>query len=128
MQETTKIFVYGTLKHNCCNHHITRQIKAKYISKVKTKDFYPLYPSQYYFPYLEDQEGIGKIVIGELYEVPTTKMSILDEFEGVPDLYKKGLIDLVDEEGKEFLGVSVYFKSKDTFCLHRELIDEWKEE
>jgi gamma-glutamylaminecyclotransferase len=124
-----KIFVYGTLKTHCCNHKFLKSISNGKPLKVKTMQKYPMYKSEYYFPYLVDKPGYGEYITGELYDIDEKFISKLDEFEGVPDLYQKGLIDVMC--GSEFhMNVNCYFKSKTSSLEELEnkrLLSEWTE-
>jgi len=120
------IFVYGTLKKDCSNHNVLKKINAKFIDNCKTKDKYPMYKSENYFPYLENQKGVGKHITGELYHINNSKEKVLDEFEGVPNLYKSGTLTIIDSSSKE-IEVSVYFKSKETELSNKKLINNWIE-
>lgn len=123
------VFVYGTLKEGCCNHYVLiSKVVHETPVKVTTVDKYPMYKSQQYFPYLEDQKGVGNHIIGELWEVEDYYEKSLDYFEGVPTLYKKGKITVQDESCRIYEDVNVYFRTKETETLHRNLINEWIEE
>lgn len=117
------IFVYGTLKENFTNFHIIETfIIDNSIIKVNTTHKYPMYQSRYYFPYLEDRKGGGNIIEGELIDVRPEAMDELDLFEGVPDLYKRGEIE-VEIENEKFT-VPTYFKAQNTDRLEN-LISEF---
>lgn len=127
------VFVYGTLKENCTNYSVLYPLledDEPIAIQVTTIQKYPMYKSKHYFPYLENQPGIGHYIKGELYDVPDKYEGNLDYFEGVPDLYKKGKIDVTD--GKlQYKNINVYFKSEEShpFDLQQEqLMDEWVEE
>ena len=126
---THNIFVYGTLKNGMCNNHIlqklTRTNDARYMMDCETTKKYPMYKSNQYFPYLENQPGLGLIVQGELWEVSDKAMSKLDAFEGVPDLYKRGLIEVETENLT--VTVEVYFKAENTAIENKNCIEEWTE-
>jgi gamma-glutamylaminecyclotransferase len=123
------IFVYGTLKKDCCNHHILKTLigELQRPVPVKTVEKYPMYKSESYFPYLEDQKGIGHQVKGEVYEISDNDADVLDRFEGVPTLYKRGTIKV--STGNVKLDCVCYFKAKESFdVINKELINEWIEE
>lgn len=103
-------FVYGTLKRDQYNHYHIKD-KSKFIGEVETVEKYPLYLLKEPFPYLQDSIGIGFNIKGELFEIGEEHEKYLDNFEGVPFLYKKGKILVKHlEEIKE---VSCYFKTKE---------------
>lgn len=58
------------------------------------------------FPYLSDKKGEGNIIKGELYEIDKSKKIKLDFFEGCPDLYKTGFIDVVNKSNCYFHAVN----------------------
>lgn len=122
-----KVFVYGTLKSRCCNHHILAGIMPKYPPlKVVTKEKYPMYKSERYFPYLEDQKGVGHHIQGELWEIADSGADKLDAFEGVPTLYRRGKIDVL--HGDELhTDINVYFKATNTDVSNKNLLSEWVE-
>jgi len=105
------VYIYGTLKRNKSNHHILSSVDAKYICDVITIERYPMFILNQPFPYLQNDVGFGGNVIGELWEISESAVRELDRFEGSPDLYYRGKIDVENHE-KVFLDVSVYFKTK----------------
>lgn len=118
------VFVYGTLKKDCCNHHIIER-STEFKFPAETTTMYPMYKSSSYFPYLENQKGYGNIIQGEVYEVSDEFLIKMDIFEGVPTLYKRGKIEV------QFENIVVqcicYFKAEDTLLVDIELINEWRE-
>ena len=108
------VFIYGSLKKGFHNHQFLKNQRvygAKMI-EVETTLKYPLYNSESYcehFPYLEDRQGVGMIVKGELYQVKSLKE--LDRFEGVPVLYKRGTIEVVDVYGNTY-EANAYFRAE----------------
>jgi len=128
-------FIYGTLKQGYCNHEVIEDLITynSTIKKVTTLEQYPMYQSDAYFPYLEQQPGKGFKIYGELFEIHTNDtnyLEILDNFEGVPDLYIRDTIIVIDEAGNKIEAQS-YFK-KDTSTSKEleelDLLNEWIEE
>jgi gamma-glutamylcyclotransferase (GGCT)/AIG2-like uncharacterized protein YtfP len=121
------IFVYGTLKSECCNNGILKNITKDEPIHVETVKKFPMYKSDSYYPYLENQPGIGYKIIGEMYDIDPMWEETLDNFEGVPTLYKKGKLDVEFEN--TIYNVHVYFKAEETKLdeLVDPLIDEWEE-
>lgn len=121
-----KIFLYGTLKSGFVNHHIIKRIIGEQTPiKVITAEKYPMYNGDSYFPYLEDQVGVGYNIIGEMVEITNQKdIDFLDTFEGVPYLYKRGTIKVKNEKD-EFV-CECYFRAKETEVLIENLIEEFK--
>jgi len=120
------LFVYGTLKYDCCNNSILKNLGGLYLFDAETIYKYPMYKSEHYFPYLENQKGFGNIISGEVWLIPKESLGDIDYFEGVPDLYKRGSIEVLDLDGntKECL---CYFKAKDTAFNDKELLSIWEE-
>lgn len=122
------VFVYGTLKKGCCNYSILKPLLTDEIPiNVKTIKKYPMYKSNNsYFPYLENKPGIGHYIKGHLFEIKDSGVDTLDYFEGVPDLYVNGKIDVTC--GKlEYKDIRVYYRADESDLEGRVLIDEWKE-
>ena len=81
------VFVYGTLQKEFGNHRVMQDAGGKFIAKAHTMDRYPLLVDG--LPFLIDQVGQGEYVIGELYDVPSEGMRILDRLEGHPSFYER---------------------------------------
>ena len=80
-EETTLIFVYGSLKRGYKNESFLYE--AKSLGKAKTLNKYPLVVNKNeYYPYLIDEEGSGHEIIGELYRIKKEYLIELDRFEG----------------------------------------------
>jgi gamma-glutamylcyclotransferase (GGCT)/AIG2-like uncharacterized protein YtfP len=122
------VFIYGTLKIDCCNHHVLRNIigEIQRPIQVTTVNKYPLYKSEHYFPYLEDQPGIGKNIIGQLVEIDDDDLDKLDQFEGVPSLYKRGTIMV--QTGNIKIECLCYFKAIETDVSDKNFLSSWYEE
>jgi len=129
--QTKKVFVYGTLKSDCCNNAVMQKLGAEFLYKTETKYGHFMFKSKRYFPFLQKAPlGEGKIIKGEIWEVPTSQMDELDWFEGVPELYTRSRI-LVKEPylDQVFLAVC-YIKSNrltENQLKHKEFISEWIE-
>jgi len=140
-----KLFVYGSLKKCFVNNKILEECGAIYSSDAITKYKYPMYKSDSmmeYFPYLENTPGIGKNIYGEVWLFPHKKIEILDYFEGVPDLYEKGKIEVICENkapnNKTTIKCLCYFSTKNNSSLYKnnngkidnsiyQFIDKWIE-
>jgi len=126
MKDTVQIFVYGTLKNGMCNEHFLKRLVGKQVPlPVSTTIEYPMYKSEQYFPYLENQPGIGHIIEGEMYTIQDKYLNNLDMFEGVPDLYIRGEIE-VELESLTF-NCLCYFKAENTSVDLEECFPEWLE-
>jgi len=123
-----KVFVYGTLKSNCRNNDIIKRAGGEFLFPCITTNKYPMFDLGDGFPYIQDTKGIGKHIEGELWKVPNSGAEILNEFEGVPTLYKNGRIDIEFENIK--INAYCYFKTKELSDNELEnitFIDEWLE-
>jgi gamma-glutamylcyclotransferase (GGCT)/AIG2-like uncharacterized protein YtfP len=110
------LFVYGTLKQDFSNNYVLKNLDALYISKVQTLLKFPLIIDRDPFPYLFDFSGKGKNIDGELFKISSSVLKEIDEFEGVPSLYHRGTIDVIDNKGKKYFDVVCYFAT-DTSLL-----------
>ena len=105
------IFVYGTLKRGMSNHHVLEALAATYISSDITIEKYPMFDLGHGYPYLQDTKGIGNRIEGEIYELDSSNLRTIDEFECSPTLYHRGKVTvMLDREPVE---VSAYFKTKE---------------
>ncbi len=76
----TLLFLYGTLKRGCRNHHLMHG--QEFVGPARTLPRYRLYDSGYY-PCLVEDESNGRAVRGELWGVDAAALARLDEFEEV---------------------------------------------
>lgn len=83
----TRLFVYGTLKRRCKNHH--HLAAQRFIGEARTAAGYRLYDlGDYPGLVLDATDTTG--VTGEIWDVDTTALARLDEFEGVAEgLYRR---------------------------------------
>ena len=91
MTETFRLFVYGTLLRGESNHALLGD--AKPLGDVSTHPAYELADAGEYPAMLE---GGSTRVLGQLYEVPTSRLSEIDEYEGAPELFVRVAITLSD--------------------------------
>lgn len=85
------VFVYGTLKRNEPNHHVIDPAKhsceqttgvSKFIGPARTENLFPLViGTRFNIPFLLDRPGVGKSVLGEIYEVDEKVLKKLDALE-----------------------------------------------
>lgn len=106
----THLFVYGTLKRGCKNHHhIAGQT---YLGEARTLPGYRLhdlgaYPGMIVAP--DDTEGIT----GELWTVDAAALLHLDDFEGIHEgLYRREAVHLLAPYDQ--LGAHTYIYARDT--------------
>ena len=88
----TRLFVYGTLKRGCKNHHhLARQT---YVGEARTAPGFRLHDLGDYPGMVaasDDREG----VTGELWDVDAAALAHLDDFEGVAEgLYVRVLVQI----------------------------------
>lgn len=113
------IFVYGTLKRGerNCQHFLK---KEEYVRDAVTKPCYRLYDNGSYPLLLEDEET-GKAIQGELWRVSARTIASLDRLEGVPYLYKREYLKIMDVD--EPVQGYIY---QDSVELFRECSPVWR--
>ena len=84
-RNTTKIFVYGTLKRGQCRAHVLTG--QRFVRTVATAATYRMYDTGSYPALVEADDGIA--IEGELWEVDQRCLQQLDSIEGTPDLYQR---------------------------------------
>ncbi len=117
-----KIFVYGSLKKDKKLHGYLKN--SKFLGEAVTCEKYPMVLSKSgWYPYLIEKKGIGKYIKGEVYDVSTKLLKILDRVEESPYYYyrKKVLICLNGKKIKAW----VYFVRKFLKFNKKDLIDEF---
>lgn len=86
------LFVYGTLKRGCSNHH--HMTGQTFVSLARTRPGYRLYDLGGYpgiVPVVGDTDG----VVGEVWSVDADGLRRLDVFEGVHEgLYRRAPVPL----------------------------------
>lgn len=88
----TRIFVYGTLKRGCCNHHYLHE--QDFVCEARTESLYRLYNLGGYPGMVRDKEA-GLSVTGEIWDVNEEALERLDELEGLAaGEYRRVLIPL----------------------------------
>ena len=102
------IFVYGTLKKGLSGHHHLEG--AEYIGTAITSKKYLLTSNRY--PFLSKAKELC-YVKGEIYRVDKAKLTILDEYEDVPDYYTREVINVLMDETNEMKEVYAYFCEKE---------------
>uniref|UniRef100_A0A3Q0SCL2 Gamma-glutamylaminecyclotransferase n=1 Tax=Amphilophus citrinellus TaxID=61819 RepID=A0A3Q0SCL2_AMPCI len=103
----SRVFVYGTLKKGQPNYHRmfdSNNGKAEYLGSAFTTQKYPLViATKYNIPFLLNIPGQGLRVYGEIYKVDDQMLKFLDDFESIPTLYQRTVVQL---EVKEWAGKS----------------------
>jgi gamma-glutamylcyclotransferase (GGCT)/AIG2-like uncharacterized protein YtfP len=85
------LFVHGTLKRGGRAH--ARLAGAEFLGEARTLPHYRVYDLGCY-PGLVRDDVNGLSVAGELWRVPDAMLPGLDEYEGAPELFARGPIDL----------------------------------
>lgn len=116
------IFVYGTLKRGCRNHH--QLAGQKFVGAARTVPGFVLYDLGGYpglVPHAADRTG----VVGEIWSVGPEALRRLDAFEGVPEgLYRREPIALQAPHDRSHVEVYVHAQSIEG---RRQVGAEWRE-
>lgn len=123
---TTKVFVYGTLKKGLSNHD--RYLSgAKFLGNATTLLTWAMIGEGKGFPYLlfpDKTQGLH--IKGEVYEVNEQQKKMLDYLEGVPTHYKEAYIGVKYDDGA-VTHVKTYIKATiDKSDVTHKYISEWK--
>src|SRR5262245_45309661 len=90
---STLLFVYGTLKRGCCNHH--HLAGQTFVGLGRTPAGYRLYDLGGY-PGIVAQPDDSTGVFGEVWSVEDESLRQLDHFEGVHEgLYRREALPLM---------------------------------
>ncbi|MCA1742937.1 MAG: gamma-glutamylcyclotransferase [Desulfovibrionales bacterium] len=100
------VFVYGTLRQGCSNHHLLKDVRN--LGKARTMEKYALYIDD--FPYLYKGQSWCRIR-GEVYEVGKEDFKRLDVLENHPFWYQREKISVLLDNGT-IMEVWVYFFPK----------------
>jgi gamma-glutamylaminecyclotransferase len=94
-----RLFLYGTLKRGGSNHRL--MAGQRYVGPAATAPLYRLFDLGPFPGLIED--GAGRSVRGELWDVTPECLGALDRFEGIDvGLFRRGAIELAD--GKQVQG------------------------
>ncbi|WP_440952302.1 gamma-glutamylcyclotransferase family protein [Methanococcoides sp. FTZ1] len=93
------LFVYGTLKKGCCNHHLLGD--STFVCEASTATEFRMLDLEY-FPGVVMGEP-GSKISGELYNADNELLKVLDEFEGKWFCRKNVLLDNGSETWMYFL-------------------------
>ncbi len=119
---STLLFVYGTLKRGCVNHH--HLAGQQLVGPARTQPGYRLYDLGG-FPGIMVKETDREGVTGEVWVIDATSLGRLDEFEGVHQgLYRRRTILLLPPFATD--AIHAYFPTADSSGL-REVGAEWRE-
>jgi len=107
---TNKVFVYGTLKRGYNNHSLLE--KATLLGKAVTKKKWTMIGKDMSFPYvMEQDDALGKNVVGEVYVVNSQELASLDRLEGVPYHYISKDIEVIYTDDNTTDKAAMYIKS-----------------
>ncbi len=96
----TRIFVYGTLKRGCKNHHWLAG--QRFIAEARTQPIYRLYDMGGYPGMIRADNGVA--VEGEIWEVDEGGMARLDVLEDIEGgEYERVLLELEGERVEGYL-------------------------
>ena len=89
METTRLVFVYGSLRKGFGLSPVLNS--SEFIGDVQTKPKYTMY-SVGAFPCITESGNTS--IVGEIYKVDLATLRRLDMIEGVPQLYKKGIVEV----------------------------------
>jgi gamma-glutamylcyclotransferase (GGCT)/AIG2-like uncharacterized protein YtfP len=122
MNSLRLVFVYGTLKRDCSNHHFLAD--QRFVSEARTIPGFRLhnlggYPGM--VPHADDREG----VTGEIWEVDEACLRRLDALEGLADgHYRREPIPLLPPHADQRIEGYIYARS---VADRREIGGTWRE-
>jgi len=107
MDSTFRLFTYGTLMRDGCRSRALEQ--QRFLGIARTRCRYRLLDLGEY-PGLVLRDQAGWSIEGELYEVQTGLLPVLDRIEGAPWLFR---LDLVELEQPAELVVAYFYQQED---------------
>ena len=103
-------FAYGS---NMSFDHM-RKICGWHFSAVGQATLENFVPGVDFRGYINIKEHKGGKVLGVLYNIDEKGLEALDEFEGVPDVFKRIEVEVLDESQEKYLAW-VYLQSQEQF-------------
>lgn len=102
MSKRHSIFVYGTLKRGCGNHHLMQQPGVEFVREAWLP-FARIYGYQPIggVPFVKLDKDACSSVKGEVYSVPAAALTRLDRLEGHPSAYRRTAVTLLHGEQAE---------------------------
>ncbi|HEX3152534.1 MAG TPA: gamma-glutamylcyclotransferase family protein [Gemmataceae bacterium] len=98
----TVLFFYGTLKSGEQSNHLLAG--QRFVGPARTVPIYRLYGIGWHPGLVVDRQS-GLAVHGELWAVDDAALARLDEYEGIPDYFRREAIAIADHFGE----VQAYF-------------------
>ena len=118
----TRVFVYGTLKRGCLNHHFLAG--QQFLGEARTTPGYKLFSFGNY-PGMVRSAEVSHHVAGELWAVDADCLKKLDELEGVAEgLYERVPLKLAPPFADKPVETYLYLRSLDG---RSPLGSSWKE-
>ena len=119
-----RVFAYGTLKNGFYFHdEYLGGDKSVFGGPARTTNEYTLYVDG--MPHMVREAGEHGVK-GELYEVDDDVLAKLDSLEGHPVVYKREIIEVLDETGNKTLAWSylrpVHFKGRTRCWIEEEYL------
>ena len=120
-----KLFVYGTLKsifRNEMNNPTAPMQNVKLVGKYETKERWTLADFGPYPGMIPGNSG----VVGELWEVPDDRMTQLDRYEGVPNLFRRCDVEVAPVGSEDYEWVESYvFTNNSQLLTYDNTMREW---
>lgn len=122
MSKEKLVFVYGTLKRGCSNHHyLTGQ---KFVGETRTVPGFRLY-SLGGFPGMVPQPDDQTGVVGEVWSVDAPALVRLDGLEGLSEgMYRRERVPLLAPFADRKVEAYIYARNLEG---RRDIGSEWKE-
>ena len=122
------VFVYGTLKRGF-PYHETGLKGLRFVGRCRTREAYPLVVGGRWFsPILVAEPGVGRRVIGEVYQADDAKLAELDALEGIhlPNGYQRAAIAVEPVGGGTAFEAWSYFKDRANIdVIHADMLEEY---
>lgn len=99
-KQTTKVFVYGTLKKGFPNHHVLKN--ADFVGKATTTGGGFAMATNGFYPAVWRGAGPANVQ-GEVYEVSSLTLGRLDILEGHPGFYRREPVETTQGQVEMYL-------------------------
>jgi gamma-glutamylaminecyclotransferase len=116
------VFVYGTLKRGCCNHHFLAD--QQFLGAARTAPGFRLFDLGGH-PGMVERPADTEGVVGEVWAVDAAALKRLDGLEGLAEgLYRREVVPLLAPFSDQ--GIEAYLYPH-TVAGRREVGAEWRE-